>query len=79
MNRNALHEQATGLKLNLKRFCLQNDAWIYYAVVSVPANILSYEDEPLGPSMKGPLMHRTVQLTGDQSNQQWLAGYFLLK
>lgn len=57
----------------------QNDAWIYYAVVSVPANVLSHEDEPLGPNVKGPLMHRSISLAGDQQNQPWHAGYFLLK
>lgn len=34
----------------------REDAWIYYAVVSVPANVLSHDDEPLGPNVKGPLM-----------------------
>lgn len=34
----------------------KEDAWIYYAVVSVPANVLSHDDEPLGPNVKGPLM-----------------------
>lgn len=36
----------------------KEDAWIYYAVVSVPANVLSHDDEPLGPNVKGPLMVR---------------------
>lgn len=57
----------------------REDAWIYYAVVSVPANVLSHDDEPLGPNVKGPLMHRSISLAGDQQNQPWLAGYFLLK
>lgn len=57
----------------------RDDAWIYYAVVSVPANVLSHDDEPLGPNVKGPLMHRSISLAGDQQNQPWLAGYFLLK
>lgn len=56
----------------------QTDAWIYYAVVSVPANVLSHEEEPLGPNIKGPLMHRSISFASDQ-HQSWMAGYFLLK
>lgn len=63
----------------IKRFFSpQNEAWIYYAVVSVPENAISAEQEPLGPNMKGPLMHRSISFSGDQ-HQPWLAGYFLLK
>lgn len=57
---------------------LQNDAWVYYAVVSVPANILNFDEEPLGPNTKGFLMHRTLSYSTDQY-QPWSAGYFLLK
>lgn len=55
----------------------QNDPWIYYAVVSVPANLLSHDVEPLGPHIKGPLMFRHVPF--NSVAQQWQAGYFLLK
>ncbi|XP_037036951.1 uncharacterized protein LOC119074782 [Bradysia coprophila] len=55
----------------------KNDPWLYYAVVSVPANMLNLEEEPLGPHMKGPLMFRNISLS--EQGQPWEAGYFLLK
>lgn len=55
----------------------KNDPWIYYAVVSVPANLLNHDVEPLGPHIKGPLMFRNVLFKSPA--QQWQAGYFLLK
>ncbi|KAJ6636173.1 Pleckstrin likey domain-containing family M member 2 [Pseudolycoriella hygida] len=55
----------------------KNDPWVYYAVVSVPANVLNLEEEPLGPNMKGPLMFRNISM--NQQSQPWEAGYFLLK
>lgn len=47
-------------------------------MVSVPANVLCHEEEPLGPNIKGPLMHRSISFASDQ-HQPWHAGYFLLK
>lgn len=55
----------------------KDDPWLYYAVVNVPASTISDEKEPLGPSVKGPLMHRKLPYAG--VNQSWHAGYFLLK
>lgn len=55
----------------------KDDSWKYYAVVNVPASSLGVEKEPLGPHLKGPLMHRRVSHSG--AIQQWSAGYFLLK
>uniref|UniRef100_W4VRD0 Putative dual specificity protein kinase splb n=1 Tax=Corethrella appendiculata TaxID=1370023 RepID=W4VRD0_9DIPT len=54
-----------------------DDKWKYYAVVNVPATSLGSEQEPLGPNLKGPLMHRRVSHGGIKNN--WAAGYFLLK
>lgn len=57
---------------------LRDDAWKYYAVVNVPAGSLTSNDlEPLGPNLKGPLMHRSLSHSGDV--HMWSAGYFLLK
>ncbi|XP_058824988.1 uncharacterized protein LOC131685345 isoform X2 [Topomyia yanbarensis] len=55
----------------------REDAWKYYAVVNVPAGTLGCEEEPLGPHIKGPLMHRRMSHAGFVDH--WAAGYFLLK
>uniref|UniRef100_A0A182PC33 PH domain-containing protein n=1 Tax=Anopheles epiroticus TaxID=199890 RepID=A0A182PC33_9DIPT len=55
----------------------REDSWKYYAVVNVPAGTLGSEDAPLGPHIKGPLMHRRMSHAGFVDN--WSAGYFLLK
>uniref|UniRef100_A0A336MZ84 CSON007219 protein n=1 Tax=Culicoides sonorensis TaxID=179676 RepID=A0A336MZ84_CULSO len=55
----------------------KSDTFKYYSVVNVPAGSLSDEKEPLGPYLKGFLMHRTVSHSG--AMQQWSVGYFLLK
>uniref|UniRef100_A0A1Q3FD37 Putative pleckstrin similarity domain protein n=1 Tax=Culex tarsalis TaxID=7177 RepID=A0A1Q3FD37_CULTA len=55
----------------------REDIWKYYAVVNVPAGTLGGEEEPLGPHIKGPLMHRRMSHAGFVDN--WSAGYFLLK
>ncbi|XP_065091033.1 uncharacterized protein LOC135711990 isoform X2 [Ochlerotatus camptorhynchus] len=55
----------------------RDDKWKYYAVVNVPAGTLGSEEEPLGPHIKGPLMHRRMSHAGFVD--QWAAGYFLLK
>ncbi|XP_052866979.1 uncharacterized protein LOC128273103 [Anopheles cruzii] len=55
----------------------REDSWKYYAVVNVPAGTLGGEDTPLGPHIKGPLMHRRMSHAGFVDN--WAAGYFLLK
>lgn len=62
----------------------KNDQWLYYSVINIPANSLNHEQEPLGPNLKGPLMHRKVigQLnngSSEMTQQSWSAGYFLLK
>ncbi|XP_058455319.1 uncharacterized protein LOC131432810 [Malaya genurostris] len=54
-----------------------DDSWKYYAVVNTPAGTLGGEEEPLGPHLKGPLMHRRMSHAGFVDN--WAAGYFLLK
>ncbi|KFB40727.1 AGAP001907-PA-like protein [Anopheles sinensis] len=55
----------------------RDDTWKYYAVVNVPAGTLGGEEAPLGPHIKGPLMHRRMSHAGFVDN--WSAGYFLLK
>uniref|UniRef100_A0A6B2EHW4 Putative pleckstrin similarity domain protein n=1 Tax=Phlebotomus kandelakii TaxID=1109342 RepID=A0A6B2EHW4_9DIPT len=55
----------------------KGDAWQYYAVVNIPAVGMSLEKEPLGPNVKGPLMHRNLGSNG--VIQPWYASYFLLK
>ncbi|XP_059619926.1 uncharacterized protein LOC132263924 [Phlebotomus argentipes] len=55
----------------------KGDAWQYYAVVNIPAVGLSLEKEPLGPYVRGPLMHRNLSQNGVA--QPWYASYFLLK
>ncbi|GAB0093728.1 uncharacterized protein DMENIID0001_089020 [Sergentomyia squamirostris] len=55
----------------------KGDTWEYYAVVNIPAVGLSMEKEPLGPYVKGPLMHRNLGANGVA--QPWYASYFLLK
>jgi hypothetical protein len=53
----------------------KEDSWKYYSVVNVPSGTLgAMEQEPLGPHLKGPLMHRNLVGTNG-----WSAGYFLLK
>lgn len=56
----------------------RKDAWVYYAVVNVPAGALGSEQEPLGPHIKGFLMHRRLQET-TVMRETWQPGYFLLK
>ncbi|XP_063708869.1 LOW QUALITY PROTEIN: uncharacterized protein LOC134837424 [Culicoides brevitarsis] len=55
----------------------KSDTFKYYSVVNVPAGSLSDEKEPLGPYLKGFLMHRTISHSGSMA--QWSVGYFLLK
>ncbi|XP_035774533.1 uncharacterized protein LOC118457252 [Anopheles albimanus] len=55
----------------------REDSWKYYAVVNVPAGTLGTDETPLGPHIKGPLMHRRMSHAGFVDN--WSAGYFLLK
>lgn len=55
----------------------QNDPWMYYAVVNVPAGSLNQIPEPMGPHIKGPLMHRSMKMIGNF--EPWQPGYFLLK
>ncbi|XP_053969439.1 uncharacterized protein LOC128871596 [Anastrepha ludens] len=58
------------------------DTWMYYAVVNVPAGFLGSEQEPLGPHVKGFLMHRRIkehQSNYSGSKHIWNPGYFLLK
>ena len=56
----------------------RNDDWLYYAVINMPAGTLGNEQEPLGPNVKGFLMHRRVQ-EHVAAKETWHAGYFLLK
>ncbi|XP_017463464.1 PREDICTED: uncharacterized protein LOC108356870 isoform X1 [Rhagoletis zephyria] len=58
------------------------DSWMYYAVVNVPAGVLGSEQEPLGPHVKGFLMHRRIkehQSINSANKHIWNPGYFLLK
>ncbi|CAD6996187.1 unnamed protein product [Ceratitis capitata] len=59
------------------------DTWMYYAVVNVPAGVLGSEQEPLGPHVKGFLMHRRIKdhhhSSNNSSRHPWNPGYFLLK
>lgn len=55
----------------------KEDTWKYYAVVNTPVGSLLDEKEPLGPYLKGFLMHRSLSHSG--LTQQWSVGYFLLK
>ncbi|XP_001359671.4 uncharacterized protein prd1 [Drosophila pseudoobscura] len=66
--------------------CVGNDEhWLFYAVVNVPAGDALRADspgEPLGPSIKGFLMHRRFKETATTtaaSRVYWQAGYFSLK
>ncbi|KAL9697167.1 hypothetical protein quinque_000608 [Culex quinquefasciatus] len=52
----------------------REDIWKYYAVVNVPAGTLGGEEEPLGPHIKGPLMHRRMSTPASWTH--WSAGYF---
>lgn len=57
---------------------LRSDPWVYYAVVNVPAmGAFTSSPDPMGPHIKGPLMHRNVSAIGQQF--PWQPGYFLLK
>ncbi|XP_023035902.1 uncharacterized protein LOC6651248 [Drosophila willistoni] len=63
----------------------KDERWMFYAVVNVPVGgVLSFagtgtedDQEPLGPNMKGFLMHRRVKEANGKAN--WQPGYFLLK
>lgn len=57
------------------------DTWMYYAVVNVPAGVLGSEQEPLGPHIKGFLMHRRIKdhQASNSARHIWNPGYFLLK
>ncbi|XP_050341084.1 uncharacterized protein LOC126767648 isoform X2 [Bactrocera neohumeralis] len=57
------------------------DTWMYYAVVNVPAGVLGNEQEPLGPHVKGFLMHRRIKehQASNSARHIWNPGYFLLK
>ncbi|BFF89006.1 uncharacterized protein DMAD_07859 [Drosophila madeirensis] len=63
----------------------RDERWLYYAVVNVPAVDSLRADspgEPLGPSIRGFLMHRRLKETATTtaaSRVHWQAGYFLLK
>ncbi|KAH8243189.1 hypothetical protein KR032_005244 [Drosophila birchii] len=63
----------------------RDEHWLFYAVVNVPAGgALRVESpsEPLGPSIKGFLMHRRLKQstsTSSASRIYWQPGYFLLK
>ncbi|XP_017849255.1 uncharacterized protein LOC108604340 isoform X2 [Drosophila busckii] len=68
--------------------CVSKDEnWMFYAVVNVPAGGalgmgLPGEEEPLGPHIKGFLMHRRIKETASASaaaKLSWQPGYFLLK
>lgn len=57
----------------------RSDEWKYYSIVSIPAGMLSSNDDDtsLGPMLEGFLMHRNVSHSG--VIQRWSAGYFMLK
>ncbi|KAH8295207.1 hypothetical protein KR018_008710 [Drosophila ironensis] len=61
----------------------RDENWMFYAVVNVPAGgILQVESpsEPLGPSIKGFLMHRRLKETARApARVYWQPGFFLLK
>ncbi|EDW59671.2 uncharacterized protein prd1 isoform X2 [Drosophila virilis] len=65
----------------------KDEHWMFYAVVNMPAGGalgmgLDGEQEPLGPHIKGFLMHRRVRETATAtatSKISWQPGYFLLK
>ncbi|XP_037955869.1 uncharacterized protein LOC119686490 isoform X2 [Teleopsis dalmanni] len=57
----------------------KNDIWMYYAVVNIPVGTIGNEQEPLGPNIKGFLMHRRVKSYNAGTKQGWSPGYFLLK
>lgn len=60
--------------------CVSKDeTWMYYAVVNVPSGSIGNEQEPLGPHVKGFLMHRRIKENASNSKQMWSPGYFLLK
>lgn len=55
----------------------KNEIWMYYAVVNVPAGALNSNSEPMGPHIKGPLMHRNIKT--NECIPSWQAAFFLLK
>lgn len=57
----------------------KDDVWMYYAVINIPAGTLGIEEEPLGPHVKGFLMHRRIREQAVNSRESWHPGYFLLK
>ncbi|XP_055923478.1 uncharacterized protein LOC129953945 isoform X2 [Eupeodes corollae] len=57
----------------------KDDIWMYYAVINIPAGTLGIEEEPLGPHVKGFLMHRRIREHAVNSRESWHPGYFLLK
>ncbi|XP_034487042.1 uncharacterized protein LOC117791414 isoform X2 [Drosophila innubila] len=65
----------------------KDEQWMFYAVVNMPAGGalgmgLAGEQEPLGPHVKGFLMHRRLRETATvaaASKIHWQPGYFLLK
>lgn len=58
----------------------KEEEWKYYGIVSTLPSGLGDEREPLGPHVKGPLMYRSLSNIGKHNaNNQWSAGYFLLK
>ncbi|TDG46963.1 hypothetical protein AWZ03_006667 [Drosophila navojoa] len=65
----------------------KDERWMFYAVVNMPASGalgrgLDGEQEPLGPHIKGFLMHRRVRETATANAAakiSWQPGYFLLK
>ncbi|XP_030374051.1 uncharacterized protein LOC115623711 [Scaptodrosophila lebanonensis] len=65
----------------------KDERWMFYAVVNMPAGGalgmgLAGEQEPLGPHVKGFLMHRRIKETASAAaigKLQWQPGYFLLK
>ncbi|XP_055848213.1 uncharacterized protein LOC129913510 isoform X2 [Episyrphus balteatus] len=57
----------------------KDDIWMYYAVINIPAGTLGIEEEPLGPHVKGFLMHRRIREHAVNARESWHPGYFLLK
>ncbi|EDV43255.1 uncharacterized protein Dana_GF16616, isoform A [Drosophila ananassae] len=61
----------------------RDENWLFYAVVNVPAAGALREEspsEPLGPSIKGFLMHRRLKANARAPARiYWQPGYFLLK
>ncbi|XP_070137270.1 uncharacterized protein prd1 isoform X2 [Drosophila bipectinata] len=61
----------------------RDENWMFYAVVNVPAAgalMVESPSEPLGPSIKGFLMHRRLRTNAKAPARiYWQPGYFLLK